>query len=124
MPTETRDHARARRARPFGGGASLAFVLLVLMGVSGAAVLDPALGVWSVVAAGRADSDRASRSSTHDVRIVVARDAHAERRLCASLPTRTRLVASDSGATAGRRADAPREHACAGRCSLPPPSVG
>lgn len=123
MPPETRDIARVRRTRPFGGGASLAFMLLVLMGVSGAAVFDPALGVWNVVAAGRTDSDRTARSATLEARIVAARDAHAERRLAAALPASARVTPLATDETSDQRADAPRQRARSGRGALPPPAL-
>lgn len=118
---ETRDPRRAGRPRPFSGGVSLAFMLLVLMGVGGVAVLDPALGVWSVVASGRAEGERAHRAVVAQSRLIGVRDAHAERRLADRSASPVSGTRSDSHAPQ-RRADDARALAKSGLGDLPPPS--
>jgi len=99
------------------GGATLAFLLLVLCGVSGAAVLDPALGAWGAAISSRLDGQRASRTSTSEIRLAGVRSptqrAAAARRVQAiaellvapAVPTSTRLDALTRS----------------GRLGLPPP---
>lgn len=96
-------------------------MLLVLMGVGGVAVLDPALGVWSVVASGRAEGERAQRAVPAHIRLACARDAHAERRL-AALPSAAPSVVRTDAPAPPRRADDARAHAKSGLRDLPPPA--
>lgn len=100
---------------------SLAFVLLVLMGVSGVAVLDPALGVWSVVASGRADAERAARVPATVVRIGATRDAHAEQRLASSNARTPALWVTAPDDARSSDAGTARSRARLGHGALPPP---
>ncbi len=102
------------------GGATLAFLLLILCGVSGAAVLDPALGAWGAAISSRAENLRAARTVASETRLAGARLDHEVGRtsVASDLPAYTRLNAPFAS-----RNDA-RAMARAGSLDLPPPTIG
>jgi hypothetical protein len=102
------------------GGATLAFLLLILCGVSGAAVLDPALGAWGAAISSRAENLRAARSIASESRLAGVRlerpglrGGATTFRIDARLPRAE--VASDALTLAMVRA---------GSLDLPPPTNG
>lgn len=102
------------------GGATLAFLLLILCGVSGAAVLDPALGAWGAAISSRAENLRAARSIASESRLAGVRLDHPSPRSAVSTsrvdarPPQA-VAASDALTLAMVRA---------GSLDLPPPTIG
>ncbi|MGP1310730.1 MAG: hypothetical protein ACTS27_11080 [Phycisphaerales bacterium] len=119
---DQRPHRRTRLAvagAGGAGGATLAFLLLVLCGVSGAAVLDPALGAWNSVIASRLDAPRTPRTLAADTRLAgVALSARVLRvpgvRDAASIESR--------GHAAFTSTEVVRAAVSAGLLDLPPPA--
>jgi hypothetical protein len=99
------------------GGATLAFLMLVLCGVSGAAVLDPALGAWGAAITSRAEGLRAARAVASETRLA---GVHADRELPALA---SHAISAPSGLVALANAHArPTDGMTrSGLLGLPPP---
>lgn len=128
MPPIDRQSDRANPPRagrsPFGarrvaGGPTLAFLLLILCGISGAAVLDPALGAWGVAIASRAEALRSARAVADEVRLA---GAHAGPARLAVAPRLADAAAPSLRPDEGSRAL--RMMVRDGTLALPPPTLG
>ncbi len=109
-----------RAARVFvggAGGATLAFLMLVLCGVSGAAVIDPALSAWGAAITSRAEGLRAARAVACESRLA---GVHNDRELPAlHRHTRRALVVGIVGAESHARPTDGMTRS--GLLGLPPP---
>lgn len=102
------------------GGATLAFLLLILCGVSGAAVLDPALGAWGAAISSRAENLRAARAVASESRLAGAR---LDGRIASS--TLGTIETTDGrGFAHGAWSADTRAMTKAGLLDLPPPTIG
>lgn len=118
LPAPAQGSLVRRSFRAGSGAATLAFVLLVLCGISGAAVIDPALGSWSAAISARAEGLRASRALSESRRLAAATRPIVNRRVNDPAPS-----AFDAPLARVAILAAPaRERAVRGEGALAPPA--